>query len=106
MLSLEFAPSRSAYAHRVAVDGQRPAPSAQRPVAPERNQKHAATHGGRSGVVLREGQLIAENTDGQEFLTALRGVTDPLGQRLVVFDAGGAARTIAVERPRLPAQLR
>jgi shikimate dehydrogenase len=57
-------------------------------------------------VVLREGQLIAENTDGQEFLTALRGVTDPLGQRLVVFDAGGAARTIAVERPRLPAQLR
>ncbi len=48
-------------------------------------------------VVLRDGALVGENTDGQGFVAALRGVADPAGQRIVVFGAGGAARAIAVE---------
>jgi len=35
-----------------------------------------------------------ENTDGQGFLTALRTVIDPAGRRVVLFGAGGAARSI------------
>jgi shikimate dehydrogenase len=48
-------------------------------------------------VVVREGRLIGENTDGQGFLASLRTVADPAGRHLVVFGAGGAARAIAVE---------
>jgi shikimate dehydrogenase len=48
-------------------------------------------------VVLRDGRLIGENTDGQGFLTSLRTVVDPAGKSLVIFGAGGAARAIAVE---------
>lgn len=48
-------------------------------------------------VVDREGQWIGENTDGQGFVQALRGVCDVRGQRVVLFGAGGAARAVAVE---------
>jgi shikimate dehydrogenase len=48
-------------------------------------------------VVLRDGRLIGENTDGQGFLTSLRTVVDPAEKSLVLFGAGGAARAIAVE---------
>jgi shikimate dehydrogenase len=48
-------------------------------------------------VVLREGRLIGENTDGQGFLASLRTVVDPAGRHLVLLGAGGAARAIAVE---------
>lgn len=48
-------------------------------------------------AVMRDGRLIGENTDGQGFLTSLRGVTDPSGRRVTIFGAGGAARAIAVE---------
>jgi len=48
-------------------------------------------------VVIRNGRLIGENTDGQGFVASLRQVADPAGQHVVVLGAGGAARAIAVE---------
>jgi len=48
-------------------------------------------------VVIRDGKLIGENTDGKGFVQSLRTLTDPRGKRLVIFGAGGAARAIAVE---------
>ena len=48
-------------------------------------------------VVIRDGRLIGENTDGQGFVASLRTVADPAGQHVVVLGAGGAARAIAVE---------
>lgn len=48
-------------------------------------------------VVLRDGLLVGENTDGQGFVEALRPVCDIEGQRVTLFGAGGAARAVAVE---------
>jgi shikimate dehydrogenase len=48
-------------------------------------------------VVIKDGRLIGENTDGQGFVASLREVADPAGQHVVVLGAGGAARAIAVE---------
>lgn len=48
-------------------------------------------------VIGREGRLTGYNTDGQGFLTSLREVRDPVGKRIVVLGAGGAARAVAVE---------
>jgi shikimate dehydrogenase len=48
-------------------------------------------------AVLRDGQLIGENTDGKGFLKSLLEVVDPGGKAIVVFGAGGAARAICVE---------
>lgn len=48
-------------------------------------------------VVRRDGAYLGENTDGKGFLASLRTQTDPAGQRMLLFGAGGAARAIAVE---------
>lgn len=48
-------------------------------------------------VIINDGRLIGENTDGQGFVEALRTVSEPQGARAVIFGAGGAARAIAVE---------
>ena len=48
-------------------------------------------------VVRRGGRWVGENTDGQGFVTALDGVVDLSGARMVVLGAGGAARAVAVE---------
>jgi shikimate dehydrogenase len=48
-------------------------------------------------VVRRGERYVGENTDGQGFLSALRGVVDPAGGSMVIFGAGVAARAIAVE---------
>lgn len=48
-------------------------------------------------VVLRDGLLVGENTDGQGFVEALRPVCDIEGQRITLFGAGGAGRAVAVE---------
>ena len=48
-------------------------------------------------VVIRDGRLTGENTDGQGFVVSLHEVTDPAGQDVVILGAGGAARAIAVE---------
>lgn len=42
-------------------------------------------------------RLIGENTDGKGFVESLRAVIDPVGKRIVLLGAGGAARAIAVE---------
>jgi shikimate dehydrogenase len=42
-------------------------------------------------------KLIGENTDGKGFVAALRNVCDPVGKRVTMLGAGGAARAIAVE---------
>lgn len=57
----------------------------------------AALIGAVNCVVIREGRLIGENTDGKGFLTSLRGTVDPQGRRIVILGAGGAARAIAFE---------
>ena len=48
-------------------------------------------------VVLRDGHLYGENTDGIGFLRSLEPVLPPAGKELVILGAGGAARAIAVE---------
>ena len=48
-------------------------------------------------VVIRDGQLTGENTDGKGFVEALRAERDPRGSHAVIYGAGGAARAIAVE---------
>ena len=48
-------------------------------------------------VVIRDGRMTGENTDGQGFVASLRGVRDPSGEHVVILGAGGAARAIAVE---------
>lgn len=48
-------------------------------------------------VVIRDGKLIGENTDGKGFVQSLDGTVDPSGKNIVVFGAGGAARAIGVE---------
>lgn len=57
----------------------------------------AAIIGAVNCVVIKDGRLVGENTDGQGFVASLRTVADPQGQDVVVFGAGGAARAIAVE---------
>ena len=48
-------------------------------------------------VIITDGRLTGENTDGQGFVASLRTVADPAGQHVVILGAGGAARAIAVE---------
>jgi len=48
-------------------------------------------------VVIKDGRLVGENTDGKGFVESLKGVGDPQGARTVIFGAGGAARAIAIE---------
>src|SRR5580765_960473 len=48
-------------------------------------------------VVVRDGRLVGENTDGQGFVESLHTVVDPAGAHVVVFGAGGAGRAVAVE---------
>lgn len=48
-------------------------------------------------VINRNGYLVGENTDGQGFVRSLRSVADPMGAKVTILGAGGAARAIAVE---------
>ena len=48
-------------------------------------------------VVIKDGRLIGENTDGKGFVEALKTIGNPQGSRTVIFGAGGAARAIAIE---------
>lgn len=57
----------------------------------------ASVMGAVNCVVLRDGRLIGENTDGKGFLKSLQSIIDPRGKSVVLFGAGGAARAIAVE---------
>ncbi len=57
----------------------------------------AALIGAVNCVVVRQGRLVGENTDGRGFLGSLREVVDPAGRTVLVLGAGGAARAVAVE---------
>ena len=57
----------------------------------------AALMGAVNCVVRHGDKLIGENTDGKGFLKSLTAVIDPKGKAVVLFGAGGAARSIAVE---------
>jgi len=57
----------------------------------------AAIMGAVNCVVVRDGRLIGENTDGKGFLKSLQDLVDPAGKHVVLFGAGGAARAVAVE---------
>ena len=57
----------------------------------------AALMGAVNCVVVRDGRLIGENTDGKGFVAGVRRLADPAGKRMVLLGAGGAARAIAVE---------
>ncbi len=57
----------------------------------------ASVIGAVNCVIVRDGRLIGENTDGQGFLASARETMDPVGQNVVILGAGGAARAIAVE---------
>jgi shikimate dehydrogenase len=57
----------------------------------------ATVMGAVNCVVLRDGKLIGENTDGKGFLESLREAIDPAGKVVTVLGAGGAARAIAIE---------
>ena len=57
----------------------------------------AAIIGAVNTVVVRDGRLVGENTDGKGFVESLRTRVDPAGRHLLIFGAGGAARAIAVE---------
>ncbi len=48
-------------------------------------------------VVIRDGRLVGENTDGKGFLAAVAGEVDLAGASVVLLGAGGAARAISVE---------
>ena len=48
-------------------------------------------------VVIRDGVMTGENTDGQGFVGALRTMRSPADARVCVLGAGGAARAIVVE---------
>lgn len=48
-------------------------------------------------VIIRDGKLTGENTDGKGFVEALKEHIDPRGKKLTLLGAGGAARAIAVE---------
>jgi len=57
----------------------------------------AALMGAVNCVVVRDGHLIGENTDGKGFVAGIRRLLDPAGSSMVLLGAGGAARAIAVE---------
>ncbi len=57
----------------------------------------AALMGAVNCVVVRDGKLIGENTDGKGFVAGIRRLLDPAGKAMVLLGAGGAARAIAVE---------
>lgn len=63
----------------------------------DRLGESAAIMGAVNCVVVKDRQLIGENTDGKGFLKSLATVCDPKGKSVVLFGAGGAARAIAVE---------
>lgn len=59
--------------------------------------KSAEVMGAVNCVVIRDGKLIGENTDGKGFVKSMQKFTDPNGKTVVIFGAGGAARAISVE---------
>lgn len=66
--------------------------------AVDRLSPAGARLGAINTVVLRDGLLLGETTDGEGFVDALRADPglDPAGRRAVVLGTGGAARAVCV----------
>lgn len=63
----------------------------------DRLSEAAEAIGAVNCVVIRDGDLVGDNTDGKGFLQSVEAVRPVQGLRAVVLGAGGAARAIAVE---------
>ena len=63
----------------------------------DRLAKSAKIIGAVNCVVIKENELIGENTDGKGFIKSLETIVNPIGKNAVVFGAGGASRAICVE---------
>jgi len=63
----------------------------------DRLAKSAKIIGAVNCVVIKENELIGENTDGKGFIKSLETIVNPKGKNAVVFGAGGASRAICVE---------
>jgi len=59
--------------------------------------KSAEVMGAVNCVVMRDGKLIGENTDGKGFVKSMQKITDTKDKTVIIFGAGGAARAIGVE---------
>jgi shikimate dehydrogenase len=59
--------------------------------------KSAELMGAVNCVHREEDKLLGENTDGKGFVESLKGLVDPVGKRVTMLGAGGAARAIGVE---------
>ena len=57
----------------------------------------AALMGAVNCITRDDKSLVGENTDGKGFMQSLAGIAEPLGKRVVLLGAGGAARAIGVE---------
>lgn len=58
----------------------------------------ASIIGAVNTIVVKDGKLFGENTDGKGFVQALKNQgINPAGKRIVMLGAGGAAKAIAVE---------
>ena len=63
----------------------------------DRLAKSAKIIGAVNCVVIKDNELIGENTDGKGFIKSLETIVNPKGKNAVVFGAGGASRAICVE---------
>ena len=63
----------------------------------DRLAKSAEIIGAVNCVVIKENELIGENTDGKGFIKSLEAIVNPKGKNAVVFGAGGASGAICVE---------
>ena len=63
----------------------------------DRLAKSAEIIGAVNCVVIKDNELIGENTDGKGFIKSLETIVNPKGKNAVVFGAGGASRAICVE---------
>jgi shikimate dehydrogenase len=59
--------------------------------------KSAEIIGAVNTVIIRNGQMTGENTDGRGFVESISAKINLSGKEAVIFGAGGAARAVAVE---------
>ena len=63
----------------------------------DRLGESASLIGAVNTVVIKDGILTGENTDGKGFVEGVRQVTSVEGKRVLIFGAGGAAKAVSVE---------
>lgn len=66
---------------------------------------NAAEAGSANTVTIQDGRLVGFSTDGDGVLVPLRRRVDPVGRRVAIVGAGGAARAAALALVRAGAQV-